>query len=354
MPVFDLVRRLGPALAGILVACALLVAPVSAQTSGQSSGQTSGMSQSGTGSDPTAQSVNEEQLLQELRKIEGRVTIPDGKAALLEQPQGRGYRQFHEGALPWIATIVILGALALLAVLYFSKGRIRMEEGTETGVKIKRFNVVERLNHWMTATAFIVLAITGLNYFFGKRLLMPVIGADAFSTWSFWAKYAHNFVAWAFMLGILVMIALWIKDNIPDRYDLAWLRAGGGFFSGRHVPAARFNAGQKLIFWTVVLGGLALSASGIVMLFPFSLADINGMQWAQYVHATTGVVMIAIILGHIYIGSLGMEGAYDAMGSGEVDLGWARAHHSVWVEKEQAKNASGPQLSPGAASTPAE
>lgn len=350
MPVFDLVRRFGPAFAGVLIACATLAVPAGAQTSGQAPG----MSQSDTGSDPTAQSVNEQQLLQELRKIEGRVSIPDGKASLLEQPQGRGYRQFHETALPWIATIVILGALVLLALFYFSKGRIQMERGPETGVKIKRFNVLERLNHWMTATAFIVLAVTGLNYFFGKRLLMPVIGADAFSTWSFWAKYAHNFVAWAFMLGILVMIVLWIKDNIPDRYDLAWLRAGGGFLSGEHVPAARFNAGQKLIFWTVVLGGLVLSASGIVMLFPFSFADINGMQWAQYVHATVGVLMIAVILGHIYIGSLGMEGAYDAMGSGEVDLGWARAHHSIWVEKQQAKNASGPQLSPGSASTPAE
>ena len=173
---------------------------------------------------------------------------------------------------------------------------------------------------------------------------MPLIGPEAFATWSQWAKFAHNYISWAFILGMLIMLVVWIRDNIPDRYDAAWLRAGGGFFGERHPPARRFNAGQKLIFWSVILGGIALSVTGIVMLFPFSTVEINGIQWAQYIHATVGVVLIAIMIAHIYIGSLGMEGAYDAMGSGEVDLAWARAHHSVWVEEEQARNASGPQL----------
>ena len=156
------------------------------------------------------------------------------------------------------------------------------------------------------------------------------------------------------MLGIVIMLIVWIKGNIPDRYDATWLKHFGGFFSGRHVPAARFNAGQKLIFWSVVIGGIALAASGIVMLFPFSLADINGMQTAQYIHDIAGVIMIAIILAHIYIGTLGMEGAYQAMGSGEVDLAWAREHHSAWVEKEQARAATAGPVPRGTAATPAE
>ena len=330
-------------LAALVLTIGLFTAPVLAQADG--------MSQEGTGSNPTAQSVNEQQLLQELQKIEGRVSQPDDKLALLQQPQGRDYRAFHEGALPWIGAIVILGMLILLAIFFFVKGRIRMD--TRSGVKIKRFNAFERFNHWMTATAFIVLALTGLNYFFGKRLLMPLLGPDAFSTWSYWAKYAHNFIAWPFMAGIVIMLVVWIKDNIPDRYDAAWLRAGGGFFGNSHPPAGRFNAGQKLVFWSVILGGIALSASGIIMLFPFSFADINGMQWAQYVHAITGVIMVAIILAHIYIGSLGMEGAYDAMGRGEVDAGWARVHHSAWVEKQEAKRGLPPR-SDAPAITPAE
>ena len=323
----------------LLVTIGLGLGPASAQTGG--------------GFNPTASAVKEEQLLRELNKLEGRVSIPDGKASLLEQPQGRSYRGFREGALVWIGAIAILGMLLALAWFYFSKGPIAMEDSPESGQKIQRFNALERFTHWFTATAFIILAITGLNYIFGKRLLMPLLGPDAFATWSQWAKYAHNFVSWAFMLGVLIMLVVWVKDNIPDRYDRAWLRAGGGFFNKSHPDAARFNAGQKLIFWSVILGGIALSVTGIIMLFPFSLVDINGMQWAQYIHAMVGVILIAIMIAHIYIGSLGMEGAYDAMGSGEVDLAWARRHHRAWVEEQQAKTASGRQPT-GSAPAPAE
>ena len=340
------VRPFWPLLATIVLAIGLYSAPVGAQTE-------PGMSQAGTGSNPTAQAVSEQQLLEELRDIEGRVSQPDDKLSILQQPQGRDYRAFHEGALPWIGGLAILGMIVLLAVVYFTKGRVRMERSELTGRKMKRFNAFERFTHWMTATSFIILALTGINYIFGKRLLMPLMGPDAFASWTQWAKYAHNFVSWPFMLGVLIMLVVWVKDNLPGRYDWAWLRAGGGFFSGRHVPAGRFNAGQKLIFWSVILGGIALSGTGIIMLFPFSLTDVNGMQWAQYIHATVGVLLIAVMLAHIYIGSLGMEGAYDAMGSGEVDVGWARAHHSAWVEKQQAKTAIGAKT-PRPAATPAE
>jgi formate dehydrogenase subunit gamma len=291
-------------------------------------------------SNPTASAVSEDQLFRQLDKLTGRITIPDAKAATLEQPQGREYRGFREGTLPWLGGIFVLGMLAALALFYFTRGRIRLEHSEESGRKIQRFNAFERFTHWMTAMSFIVLAISGLNYIFGKRLLMPLIGADAFATWSQWAKLAHNFIAWPFMLGVLLMLVLWIRDNIPDRYDAAWLRAGGGFFNNAHPPAARFNAGQKLIFWSVILGGVAISASGLMMLFPFQFANIAGMQIAQYVHGVAAIVLIAIILAHIYIGSLGMEGAYEAMGTGEVDLAWAKEHHSAWVEGEKVSSSS--------------
>ena len=322
MQVLKLGRMALPAVAGIVLALNLLAAPANAQAQ--------------SGSNPTAQAVSEQQLLEELQKIEGRVTLPNTAAGLLQQPQGRDYRAFHEGALPWIGGIAIVGMLLLLAVAYFWKGPIR-SEGPPTGVKIRRFNAVERLNHWMTATAFIVLAITGLNYFFGKRLLMPLLGPDLFSSWSHWAKLAHNFLAWPFMLGLLIMLIVWIWDNLPDRYDMAWLKAGGGMFGGGHPPAGRFNAGQKLIFWAVILGGVALSVSGVMMLFPFAFTDINGMQWAQYVHALVGVVLIAVIIVHIYTGTMGVEGSFTAMATGEVDTGWARTHHSAWLERQEAR-----------------
>jgi formate dehydrogenase subunit gamma len=327
-------RPVVPFLAAAVLAIGLSIAPGYAQNQGDIN--------------PTAQAVKEQQLLQELNRIQGRITIPDGKASVLQQPQGREYQRFHEDALPWIGGIAVLGMLALLAVFFLIRGRIRTQ-ARESGVKIRRFNAVERFAHWLTATAFIVLAVTGLNYVFGKRLLMPLIGPEAFSLWSQWAKYAHIAISWIFMAGIVVMFVIWIKDNIPDRYDWPWLKAGGGMFdkSNRtHPPAARFNAGQKLIFWAVILGGGALSVSGLFLLFPFAFADINGMQIAQYLHAIAGMVMIAIILAHIYIGSLGMEGAYQAMGTGEVDLVWAEEHHRIWVERERAQAEQGRRAPP--------
>lgn len=339
MPVSEILRPLRSILAALFLMAGMLA--------GQALAQEAGMGQSDTGSNPTAQAVNERQLFQELDRLTGRVSIPNERAGILEQPQGRDYRGIREGTLPWVGGIVILGMLAVLIIFYLVRGRIRLE--AYSGIKILRFNWLERFNHWMTATAFIVLALTGVNYIFGKRLLLPLIGPDAFADWSAFAQAAHNFMSWPFMVGIAIMLLLWVKDNMPDRYDWPWLKAGGGFFNRSHPPATRFNAGQKLIFWTVILGGTALSTSGVVLLFPFIFADISGMQLAQYIHAFTGVVMFAIILAHIYIGSLGMEGAFDAMGDGEVDLAWAEAHHSVWVEEQQAKTASGPQLGAGAA-----
>jgi formate dehydrogenase subunit gamma len=301
---------------------------------------------------PTADSVNEEALFKRGDKIQGVVTIPDRKASVLEQPQGREWRGFHEGAMPWIGGIAILGMILALAVFFVARGRIRLEAGDVSGREILRFNAFERFTHWMTATCFIVLALSGLNYIFGKRLLQPIMGPEAFTALSQYGKYAHNFLAWPFMLGIALMLALWVRDNIPNKIDVAWLKAGGGLFTSNHPSAGRFNAGQKMVFWIVVLGGFAMSASGIMLLFPFAAADINGMQAAQAIHAVIGVLFIAAIIAHIYIGSLGMEGAYEAMGSGEVDLAWARAHHDLWVEEQLAKTARGPQS--GSRPAPAE
>ena len=337
MQVLKLGQWVLPAVAAMILAVALLAMPATAQQA--------------SGSDPVAQSATEQQLFDELNKITGRVTIPNPQAATLEQPQGRAFQAFHETTLPWIAGIVILGMVAVLVVFYLVRGRIRTR-GPKANVRIVRFNAVERFGHWLTATAFIVLAITGLNFIFGKRLLMPLIGADAFGSWSQVAMYAHDYFAWAFIAGVLLLFVMWVWDNLPDRYDVNWLKQGGGLFdkSGNtHPPAGRFNAGQKLVFWSVVLGGGALAASGVFLLFPFVFTDVNGMQTAQVVHAIVAALLVAVIIAHIYIGSFGMEGAFEAMGTGTVDLNWARAHHSAWVEKKG--DAGAP---PERAATPAE
>ena len=324
--------------AGTLWAAPGAVAPVQAQNPIQADGQNP------MGARPTADSVNEEFLFKQAPKITGRISIPDQKAANLIQPQGREYQMFREGWLPWIGALAILGMLGLLALFFLWRGRIITEHSQESGRKILRFNAFERFTHWMTAVCFIILSLSGLNYIFGKRLLMPLIGPDAFGALAQWAKYSHVYLAWPFMFGVAMMFVVWIRDNIPNRIDWEWIKAGGGIIGSGHPHAHRFNAGQKGVFWMVAGFGAAMSVTGLMMLFPFALVDINGMQVMQVIHSLIGIAFIAGILAHIYIGTLGMKGAYDAMGSGEVDLAWARAHPDLGVEQEQARTASGPQL----------
>jgi formate dehydrogenase subunit gamma len=331
------VQRASGLFALVVVATTLAAAPVRSQNTPDP--QAAGSS----APNPTAQSVTEQQLLQQQRKIRGRITIPDPKQAILEQPQGRTYQTFHERILPWIGGSAIVGAIIALGAFYFIHGPIRLHSRL-TGRKVNRFTWLERFTHWLTAASFIVLALTGLNYFLGKRLLLPLLGPQAFATWSQWAKVAHDAFAWPFMLGVVLMIVLWLRDNLPDRYDVEWLKRFGGFLSGEQVPARRFNAGQKLVFWAVTVGGFVLTGSGVVLLFPMPTTDVNAIQVAQYVHAIAAVAMIALILAHIYIGTIGMQEAFEAMYSGEVDLAWAKEHHRIWVEEEQAPTPEGPQL----------
>jgi len=281
---------------------------------------------------PVGPSISEQQLLQELQKVQGRVSIPDQRSATLIQPAGRDWQAFRTDRLPWIGGTLVLGMLGLLAVFYLVRGRIRLLGGF-SGRTLLRFNSLERFVHWMTASCFIVLGLSGLNISLGRIVLLPLIGPDAFTLVSQWGKYAHNFLAVPFVLGIVLMLVIWIKDNLPSRLDVAWIAAGGGIVGGGHPPARRFNAGQKLIFWSVILGGAALAVTGTIMMFPFQWTDVTGMQLATVVHALIGVVIVAVMLAHIYIGTIGMEGAFDAMGSGEVDRNWAKSHHSLWVEE---------------------
>ena len=286
---------------------------------------------------PTASAVQEQQLLQELGRIEGRGTLPDARSRLIEQPAGRDWRQFSQVTLPWIGAIAIIGVLALLVAFYLIRGMVRIESG-RSGRVLVRFSTFERLVHWMTAACFIILAISGLNITFGKQLLLPLIGPEAFTAFSQWMKYAHNYLSFPFTLGVVMIFLLWLAGNIPNRVDVEWLRQGGGIVGDKHPPAYRFNAGQKMIYWIVVLGGTAVAVTGYLLMFPFwGGTDIVTMQWAQIIHGVVGALFVAAMLGHIYIGTIGMQGAFEAMWDGTVDTNWAKEHHSLWVEQEAAK-----------------
>jgi formate dehydrogenase subunit gamma len=290
---------------------------------------------------PTASAVKENQLLQELKRIQGRGTIPDTRSYTIEQPAGRDWRHFHEVTLRWIGAIAMVGVFVLLLLFYLIRGMVRIESG-RSGRVLVRFSGFERLVHWMTATCFIILGISGLNITFGKPLLLPLIGPEAFTTWSLWAKYAHNYLSFPFTLGVVLIFLMWIAGNFPTRVDVNWLREGGGIVGHKHPPADRFNAGQKMVYWIVVLGGGAVAASGYVLMFPFYGTNVAEMQLAEIVHGVVAVLFVAAMLGHIYIGTLGMEGAFEAMGTGEVDFNWAKEHHDLWLEEQLAKSRSEP------------
>lgn len=284
---------------------------------------------------PTASSVTEDQLFESLgtAPVAGRITIPDAAAGYLIKPENKSWAALQAETLHLLIVGPIVAIVVLLALFYMVRGRIRIDSGL-SGRTILRFNTLERFAHWTLASTFIILALTGLNIVVGRTLILPLIGDGAFGTLSAWGKVAHNFLAWPFMVALVLVLLLWVVHNIPNSVDWQWIKQGGGLLKkGVHPPAKKFNAGQKLIFWSVILGGAALSFTGFMMLFPAQAGTAADWQFYQTIHALTAAGLTAVIIAHIYIGSVGMEGAFDAMGSGEVDENWAREHHSLWVEE---------------------
>ncbi|MDO9525372.1 MAG: formate dehydrogenase subunit gamma, partial [Gemmobacter sp.] len=242
--------------------------------------------------------------------------------------------------------IAIVGSLVLLTLFYLFRGKIRIDAGL-SGRKILRFSALERFSHWLMAGSFIVLALTGLNLVLGRSVVLPLLGEGGFGTLTAYGKLAHNYVGWAFMLGLALSFLLWVARNIPGARDLEWIKQGGGLMKkGVHPPAGKFNAGQKLIFWAVTLGGLALSVTGYFLLFPAVAGAQADWQLYQLIHGLVAAGLSAVILAHIYIGTVGMEGAFDAMATGEVDENWAKEHHSAWVEEVKSKTASAAKTTP--------
>jgi formate dehydrogenase subunit gamma len=290
--------------------------------------------------DPAAKAVQEQQLLDQMNTIQGRGTIPDTKSYVIEHPAGRDWRHFRTSTLLWTGGVAILGMIVVLALFYVWRGRIPIEEG-RSGRTVLRFNAFERFVHWTTAVSFVVLGITGLNVTFGRPIFVGSGGSEAFSIWSQWAKYAHNYLSFAFTIGVVLMFLIWIGQNFPTAADFKWLKRGGGMFTKRHghPPAWRFNAGQKLLYWAVVLGGIAMIVTGYMLMFPFyGGLTVGGMELAHIFHGVVGVLFIAMILAHIYIGTVGMEGALEAMVGGDVDTNWAKEHHPLWFrERMQAR-----------------
>jgi formate dehydrogenase subunit gamma len=261
----------------------------------------------------------------------GYTAVTGPEAGILIQSRGESWRELRNGPVKVIGAILVLGVILAVLAYHLARGGLRLEH--RTGRKILRWAVSDRVLHWYTATLFIVLAVTGLSLLWGRAVLIPVLGMEGFAAWAGVAKPVHDYLALAFAAGLAVMLLKWFKHNIPAAYDLEWIRKAGGYLGGGHPPAGFANAGEKAYYWTLVIAGTTLVTSGFWLLFPNLGFDRAAMQNANIVHGVSALVLTAFVCLHIYLGTLGSEGAFEGMITGEVDEGWAGQHHGIWLEE---------------------
>lgn len=247
---------------------------------------------------------------------------------------GEAWRQTrNQWIIPYGGSLVLI-ALGALGLFYWRVGPIKLHE-KPTGRMIMRFTLFERAAHWANAIAFCILAISGLIMAFGKFFLLPVMGLSLFGWLTYLLKNAHNFAGPVFAVSLLIVIITFVRDNLPAKGDLSWVLKGGGMLGGEEVKSGRFNAGEKIVFWGgVFLLGLIVIGSGLVMdkLIPGLGYERGTMQLAHLVHSVSNILMVVMFMAHIYLGTVGTEGAYQGMKTGYVDETWAKAHHALWLE----------------------
>jgi len=284
--------------------------------------------------DPTAGkgAIYDSEMWRQVRRgTKGRVTTPDEGAGRLIQSEGELWRNLRNGPVTVYGGWLLIGILGLIAVYYLIRGRIRIQSG-RSGRVIPRFSLTERVVHWFTAGLWLILAVSGLIILFGRVALLPFIGPDAFALIASASLQAHNLMGPIFTFAILLLFVTFIRGNFFQLVDIKWLLKGGGFLGG-HASSHRYNFGEKSWYWLAVFAGLILSVSGFAMLFPDQVGSRNILQLANIAHAVAALGFIAFGFGHIYIATLGMEGALEGMTRGTVDENWAKEHHDLWYER---------------------
>ena len=269
---------------------------------------------------------------------------------ILVQSEGETWRRIRNGPITVYGGWVLVLVVAALALFFWRKGKIRLHEAP-TGRQIVRFSPWERTVHWATAISFVILALSGLIMLFGRYVILPMFGYTLFSVLAIVSKNLHNFIGPLFAVCTVLMFATYVKDNFPQRGDWLWIRKFGGLMTGEHVPSWRFNAAEKSWFWGgVTLLGIVVSVTGFVLDFPNFGQGRETMQITNVIHAVGALIFIALALGHIYLGTIGMEGAYDTMRHGVADETWAKEHHEYWYQQVMASRG---RPSAGAAATAA-
>lgn len=291
-----------------------------------------------------AQPGNNAPVWREVRSGESHFTVVrTPEAGVLIQDSGNTWRQLRNGPITVYGGWLLVIVPSLILLFWLVKGTIKLHE-KPTGRSLKRFSGFERFVHWGVAISFVLLALTGFAILFGKHVLLPIIGQDGLGALLNVGKLVHNYVGPAFAVFLVLMFVAFLRDNVWHASDALWIRKAGGLMSGEHVPSGRFNFGEKTWFWFgVTFLGLTVAISGLIMDFPnlgdWSRAD---MQTANIVHAIGAILMLGLAFGHIYMGTLGAEGAYESMKTGYVDETWAREHHEQWYHDVKAGKSGHP------------
>jgi formate dehydrogenase subunit gamma len=282
-----------------------------------------------------SQPLNNAPIWREVRSGTPQTTTVRGRETnILIQSQGQTWRAAR---VPMIFAGGVLVALSLLglAVTYLLIGSLDLAPGEKHGGKIiERFSPMDRYAHWFLAIVWVTLGITGLILSLGKSILLPLIGYTLFSWLAILAKNLHNFIGPLLIVAIPWMVVRYVRDNGIGVEDFRWFMNIVGYFKGHDYPSERFNAGEKLVFWVVlVILSTLLVISGCILVFPNFDQTRNTMQWANVAHVICAYGAIALALVHMYLGTIGQIGSYKAMRYGYVDESWAKHHHERWYRQ---------------------
>ncbi len=251
---------------------------------------------------------------------------------------GQNWRQMRNGPIATYGGWMLLGVVTAILLFFAIRGSVKLDQ-PRSGQTVPRWNIIERTLHWFTAICFVLLTITGLSMFFGRAVLIPILGSSGFAFWANLSINIHNKVGPFFSGAVVLMFLFWVRHNIPNAIDVKWFAQGGGIIGKAHPSAEKANAGEKVWFWVVILIGLVcVCVSGLALMgwlgeWGVWEATRANMQTANIVHSIAAMLWIAMFLGHVYIGTIGSEGSLEAMTTGRVSVEWAKQHHDLWYEE---------------------
>lgn len=272
----------------------------------------------------------------------GYSAVSGQETGVLIQGSGENWRRLRNGLVATLGAWLLAATVFALGIFFMIRGTVKLSH-EKTGQRVARWNRFERFLHWYTALLFLLLTWTGLSLLYGRATLIPLIGHKDFAGYAEYAKLIHNFAGPLFIAGLLLMISHWLRDNIPNRLDIEWFKAFGGLIGDQHPSAERMNGGEKAWFWLLTFAGLGVCISGLLLDFPNLGSERIILQISHLLHSILGIVLIVGSLGHIYIGTIGTEGAFEGMISGKVDTSWAEQHHDIWfrnIKNNENKNHS--------------